>query len=178
VSGAFSKEECQQIIDLGNKLDLSAGKLEDGTVSYNRQSNVGFFIPTEETEWIFERIKNVAEQANDKSFQMELNFFHSIQFTKYEVGDYYDWHMDLILENVPHLLSRKLSMSIILSEPSSFVGGDLLINRTSLNMAVHTVKQEQGAAILFPAFVHHKVTKVEKGERYSLVAWVEGNKFK
>ena len=86
--------------------------------------------------------------------------------------------MDLILENVPQLLSRKLSMSVILSEPSSFEGGDLLINRTSLNMPVHTVKQEQGSVVLFPAFVQHKVTKVEKGERYSLVAWMEGNKFK
>lgn len=178
VSGAFSKEECQQIIELGNKLDLSAGKLEDGSVSYHRQSKVGFFIPTAETEWIFERIKDVAEQANNTSFQMELSFFNSIQFSKYEVGDYFDWHMDLILENVPQLLSRKLSMSVILSEPSSFEGGNLLINRTSLNMPVHTVKQEQGAVVLFPAFVHHKVTKVDKGERYSLVAWMEGNKFK
>lgn len=178
ISGVFSKEECQQIIDLGNKLDLSAGKLEDGSVSYSRHSKVGFFIPEPENDWVFKRIKEVAEMANDQSFQMELNFFNSIQFTKYEIGDYFDWHMDLILENVPFLLSRKLSMSVILSDPSSFEGGDLLINRTSLNMPVHTVKQEQGAVVLFPAFVHHKVTKVEKGERYSLVAWMEGNKFK
>ena len=35
-------------------------------------------------------------------------------------------------------------------------------------------EQTIGSIIVFPSFMYHTVTPVEKGERYSIVAWVSG----
>jgi len=36
----------------------------------------------------------------------------------------------------------------------------------------------QGTALIFPSFIVHKVNPVTKGTRHSLVAWIEGPKWR
>jgi PKHD-type hydroxylase len=40
------------------------------------------------------------------------------------------------------------------------------------------IEQKRGRIILFPSFFLHKVCPVTKGIRKSIVAWVEGPKFR
>ena len=35
-----------------------------------------------------------------------------------------------------------------------------------------------GTVLIFPSFLQHRVTKVTKGSRYSVVGWYEGNDWK
>ena len=35
-----------------------------------------------------------------------------------------------------------------------------------------------GSAVIFPSFINHKVTKLIRGERYTLAIWWYGPKFK
>jgi len=39
---------------------------------------------------------------------------------------------------------------------------------------VRTADQERGTAIIFPAYVMHRVRPITRGVRRSLVAWVSG----
>jgi PKHD-type hydroxylase len=80
-------------------------------------------------------------------------------------------------------LVRKLSVTINLSEPGDYDGG--LLN---FDYGPHctngdrykecTEIKPQGSIIVFPSFLHHQVTPVTKGLRYSLVLWVTGRPFK
>jgi PKHD-type hydroxylase len=70
---------------------------------------------------------------------------------------------------------RKLSLTIQLSDPFSYNGGELHLftgNEPTI------IPKEQGKLISFPSYVLHEVTPVTKGERYSLVAWITGPQFK
>ena len=67
---------------------------------------------------------------------------------------------------------RKLSVSIQLSDPASYEGGDLEINMGSFSK---TAARDKGALIIFPSYALHRVHPVTSGERHSLVAWIVGN---
>jgi PKHD-type hydroxylase len=68
-----------------------------------------------------------------------------------------------------------LSVSIQLTDPSEYEGGDLYLYDEDKGMLMN---KSQGTLILFPSFVLHEVTPITKGERNSLVAWITGPNFK
>ena len=69
---------------------------------------------------------------------------------------------------------RKISMTILLSDPKEFKGGDLEF-MTQGNKPPHLI---QGQAVFFASFIRHRVAKVTKGVRRSLVMWFNGPPFK
>jgi PKHD-type hydroxylase len=73
------------------------------------------------------------------------------------------------------LLPRKLSFSLILSNPNEYIGGDfeILIGKKS-----SPIIQTRGRVIAFPSFVMHRVTPLTSGVRKSIVFWALGPKFK
>ncbi len=77
---------------------------------------------------------------------------------------------------------RKLSMTINLNKPGEYEGGNL---KFDFGPHAHgeryhecTEIRPQGSIIIFPSFIHHQVTPVTKGTRYSLVLWSVGPPFK
>jgi len=98
------------------------------------------------------------------------------QFTVYPKKGFYDWHMDLnAFGQTGDNPIRKISMTLLLSDPSEFTGGDLLFSE----MGEHKpLPLKQGQAIFFASFLRHKVAPVKKGVRKSLVMWFGGPPFK
>ena len=97
----------------------------------------------------------------------------TVQYTQYyENGGHYDWHTD----NGPYPFNtRKISITVQLSDPNEYDGGDLeLWNGGNIK----TVFRGRGATILFPSFIMHRVTPVTQGLRKSLVLWVGGEHYK
>ena len=64
-------------------------------------------------------------------------------------------------------------MTVLLNHPSEFEGGDL-----ELMMPGRFKKIEQGHAIAFASFINHRVNKVTRGVRQSLVVWFGGTPFR
>ena len=98
----------------------------------------------------------------------------STQIGRYKSSDngYYDWHMDAGPPN--NGIQRKLSISILLSDPSEFEGGELQFK----GMEDRKILTKQGSIVVFPSFIEHRVTPVTKGVRYSAVTWAHGPSFK
>jgi PKHD-type hydroxylase len=174
----FSKEECKKIIEIGIKNKLSEGTIAIGkdTIGKDkktRDSKVSWLTPSDELEWMYRRITDVVTELNNRFFKFDLyGFIEGFQFTHYqEPGGKYKKHVDRGL----NFYTRKLSLSIQLSDPDSYKGGDLLLYTEEKPI---TAPREQGKLILFPSFTMHEVKPVTKGERYSLVAWITGPSFK
>jgi len=66
-------------------------------------------------------------------------------------------------------------MTLLLSDPSEFTGGDLLFSEMDDQKPLPL---KQGQAIFFGSFLRHKVAPVKKGVRKSLVMWFGGPPFK
>jgi PKHD-type hydroxylase len=171
----FTKEECEQIIEIGKSLDIVQGGAAgdvDGTI---RKSTISW-IPSssEEYAWVFSKCAGMIIDTNNKFFNFDLTYIENLQFSIYDESDQgrYGRHVDF-----EYMTSgqRKLSFSILLEDPELYTGGDLVLH---YKPQPYTVKREQGVATVFPSTMLHEVTPVTKGTRYSLVGWVVGPRLK
>jgi len=173
----LSKDECKEVIRYAKSLKQSQkGKiLNKGKkiLKQIRDSNVTWLAPDDNITWLYRKITDATLDLNNKYFNFDLHgISESLQFTNYKSpSGHYHKHVD----NAYDFIIRKLSLSIQLTDPESYIGGDLNLylgeNKT-------TMRKQQGDLIAFPSYVLHEVTPVTKGERNSLVAWVTGKQFK
>ena len=82
--------------------------------------------------WIYKEVQPYVRQANASAgWNFEWDYSESCQFTKYNKGQYYDWHCDgwdkpYHAPNTPtHGKIRKLSVTVSLSDPKEYKGGEL-----------------------------------------------------
>ena len=150
-NSAFTPEECDKIIKIGNKNTSTKAGIFGGTDIKTRDSSISWIYPSDDVNWIFERITGIVVNLNKDYFEFDLyGFIEGLQFTHYKSpGGKYTKHVD--------------------------EGGDLLLH---LDKTPVILPREKGKLIAFPSYSLHEVKSVTKGERYSLVAWITGPRFK
>jgi PKHD-type hydroxylase len=172
-NNAFSKEECQTIINIAKNKGLIKGK----TISESdvRDSKISWLYPIDGIDWVFRRVTDITLNLNERFFKFDLfGINEGFQFTNYEApSGKYGKHVDRSI-NFP---VRKLSISIQLTDPKEYEGGELKLYDGDDDKA-NIMDKTQGTLILFPSYVLHEVMPVIKGERNSLVTWVTGKQFK
>ncbi len=170
---AFTPQELDAIIRIGEQIQMDKGVTGGGDNSAVRDSYVSWLFPNEVTGWVFERMAGVVQSVNEQFYRFDLDgFFQGFQFTKYVApGQHYTWHCDRGFG----MGVRKLSVSLLLSDPDDYEGGDLELK---FGEEAQTAERVRGMMTIFPSWSLHRVTPVTKGTRYSLVAWVSGPPFK
>jgi len=129
------------------------------------------FIHRWELPSLFEKLYRVILDQNMMIFKFHLfEMPDVIQYAEYEESSFYNWHMDCGLEEP----TRKLSVSIQLSDPSEYEGGDIEVMTMD---EPFKLPKEKGTVVIFPSFLLHRVTPVTKGTRKSLVMWINGPTF-
>jgi PKHD-type hydroxylase len=121
-------------------------------------------------DWLYERLQQAILRGNERYWNFDLySMPEHIQYTEYhEGGGHYDWHMDM---GDSYLSMRKVSITMQLSHPDEYEGGDLQFMRSQY---VETAPRQFGSVIVFPSYLLHRVTSVTKGTRKSLVLWSGG----
>jgi len=171
-NNAFSKEECATIINIAKDKGLIIGTTKGYTKDV-RDSKISWLYPTDNMDWVFRRVTDIVLDLNNRFFKFDLfGINEGFQFTNYEApSGKYGKHVDRGL-NIP---VRKLSISIQLTNPEEYEGGELYLYDDDKGTLM---AKEQGTLIMFPSYVLHEVMPVTKGTRNSLVTWVTGNQFK
>ena len=175
----FSPKQCQMVIDKGMSL-----KSEDAKVGMNQKPGGGYdpkkrittisWIPFKEMPEMYREIEATMLKANNNHFGFEgMQITEPGQFTHYPVGAFYEWHMVNDVMGIKQSPVRKISMTLLLSDPSTFEGGELEFMSKG-----KTAKLKQGQAIFFASWLQHRVKPVTRGERKSLVMWFGGPPFK
>lgn len=92
-------------------------------------------------------------------------------FNRYDVGMYYQDHVDFSLVGSPSSKIRTdLSMTLFLSGPDEYDGGELVVESVD---GAQTVKLEQNRAIIYPAGQMHRVNPVTHGTRLAAVTTIQ-----
>ena len=143
--------------------------------------------------WIYKEIHPYVHEANKAAgWNFDWQRSESCQFTKYRHNQYYDWHCDSWdrpyqrqqLNDPSNGKIRKLSVTVTLSDPKDYKGGELEFDFRNLDpdKPRKPVKCKEilpkGSLVVFPSFVWHRVCPVKSGERKSLVIWNLGWPFK
>ena len=172
--GELSSEVCNSIIAEGLELDLETAGI-DKTIDTNiRKNKVGWF---EENGWIDNLLFNYVSKTNMlNGWNFHITDKEKPQFTVYESNEFYNWHRDC---DVTRPLQRKISVTVQLSNPFTYEGGDFNIKdywgEKELN--IHPDSKIEGTIIIFASSLLHTVFPVTQGVRYSLVQWYSGPDF-
>jgi len=171
----FSDEQITRIREIGDALPLSSSVIDEGLTNDKvRTSETGWIELTPDTAFIYDALAYIARQLNGQFFDFDLfGFVEHLQYTVYrDKGDHYDWHLD---RGNANMAPRKLSLSLQLSDPSEYEGGDLEIFTATQPLKM---EKKKGLLVAFPSFTLHRVTPVTSGVRRSLVVWLSGPKFR
>ena len=178
---AFSREELHKIENEVTLLDYQrATTLDSSTHTSDRRSNIKWIPHTEDWDWLYHRLMELANIANNEIWGFDLKSApESIQYTEYDASELgkYDWHQDLGPGIASH---RKISITVQLSDSSEYEGGDLCIwqGGASFDENIEYTSRSAGNVTLFPSYLVHSVKPVTKGIRKSFVLWLGGEPFK
>lgn len=175
-NGLFNPEEVEKIRSIWKPELASDAKVNSGDKDLAkdklRQSEIMFIKPVG-NEWIYDRLSTACIQANTGRYKFDITGFQTeLQLASYGARNFFDWHMDF---GTGDLSNRKLSITVQLSDPDEYEGGDL---QFMINQDVFTATKEKGTAIIFPSFALHRVTPITKGCRKSIVGWISGPPYK
>jgi hypothetical protein len=142
-------------------------------------SDVAFF-PLD--HWVTGLLFHFGALANGHAWRFDIRGSQAVQALAYGEGGHYTWHQDSCGLSEGGLI-RKLSVMIPLSSPDEYEGGNFEILSTSGRDGEGQIVQvaeaaKPGSVVVFPAYVQHRVTRITRGFRRSLVAWLTGPPFK
>ena len=143
-----------------------------------RSSSIKWIPPNEQWGWLYEKLMNMIMEANDALWHFDLHCLtDDIQYTEYyaDKGGHYGWHQDM---GPGDMSKRKISLTVQLSDPSEYEGGDLEYFRGGDPEKADKAPRGKGVVFIFPSYIMHRVTKLTKGTRRSFVLWVGGEHYK
>ena len=171
-------------------------RLHGDALNKDKRNSKNAWVPTH--HWTAGFIWHYVERANRENFLYDIRNIdgESMQFTKYGEGEFYGWHNDaglathykpqsvgnrseglandFVNENIE--LVRKLSFVVQLSDPDDYEGGNLQLLDESGR--AYIAPRKRGTVIVFDSRTQHRVLKVKRGVRKSLVGWVVGPRWK
>ena len=181
---------------------MKDSRLHGDLLNKEKRNSRNTWIPTH--HWIAGWLWHYVQKANKTNFLYDLSHIDggSLQYARYAVGEYYGWHNDSSIEvhykptieevssggiinndkfhndklNQKHELIRKLSFSLQLSDPDDYEGGNVQL--LDENNKIYIAPRQRGSIILFDSRTKHRVLKVTKGVRKSIVGWVVGPRWK
>lgn len=130
-------------------------------------------------------VLQIIERAVRESYEFNLTAFPRYMtrpiISRYEVGMFYKGHVD---KPVMHFMDSKLglmpvgsnyvrtdlSMTLFLSDPASYDGGELSFEAPFSNIKV---KLDAGSAVIYPTGNRHQVLPVTRGIRYAAIFWIQ-----
>ena len=178
VTPVFSPAQCQDIINMGESLKKEQAQVgtsqPEGKQDTEKRITTISWIPFKKLPEMYQILETLVHRTNGNHFGFDgIQLAEPAQYTHYPVGGFYGWHTDndVIGKNEPPV--RKISMTLLLSSPNEFEGGDL-----ELMDQGKSAKLKQGQAVFFASFIPHRVIPVTRGERKSLVMWFGGPSFR
>jgi len=158
-------------------------ELGNDTDSYETNNrDIAYLNPEPHTKWIYDILFPLVLEANEKVFHFDIDIVTDpIHYVIYPApttpqmdnGGHLDWHMDT---GAMAVNKRKLAMTVQLSDPKDYDGGDFEIWFGGKQAQI--VPREKGDVIIFPAFCMHRVRPTTRGERRCLVFWTGGRPFR
>jgi|TARA_Y100000034_G_C6755755_1_gene336282 PKHD-type hydroxylase len=174
----FTPDQCRKIIEAGRKqkpqtAQVGMNKPGGGTDTKKRVTTISW-IPFKEMGHMYQDLNTFIQKCNENHFGFgDIRITENAQFTEYPEGGFYDWHMDCDVNMAHEPPVRKISMTLLLNDPSEFEGGELEVMAPG-----KYADMKQGHAIIFASFLNHKVNVVKRGMRQSLVVWFGGKPFR
>jgi PKHD-type hydroxylase len=113
--------------------------------------------------------KALLRDARVQTFAFPRSLRHP-SINRYEAGMSYGPHLDAPILHGAAPMRADVSVTVFLSEPADYAGGELVIGE---GVGAMSVKAAAGDAVLYPSGAIHHVNEVTAGVRLVAVTWIE-----
>jgi len=178
IENAFTQAQLDYIISIGEKEKLKNAEVFEQEQSEKIRKTKVAWIKEEELSKKYPLVDMITRGNKNADWNFQLTGFEPFQYSVYEKGDHYNWHIDSHAKPYDNGLIRKLSFTLCLTD--DYTGGEFELCKPNPSRKKHLYKKfelKKGDMILFPSFVWHKVNPVLSGVRKTLVGWVVGKPF-
>jgi PKHD-type hydroxylase len=165
----FTPDECARVLVAIRALPLEPARADGGFTG--RSGSVAWLYRNRRTAWIFERIERFGLGYAKRHGIDASALAEPLQFAEYGRGAKFEWHIDT---GTPPTARRKITVSTQLSDPAAYDGGDLEFVGEHRSLYARF----QGNAMAFSSALGHRVTRIRRGRRRSLIGWVEGEPYR
>jgi PKHD-type hydroxylase len=165
----------QDVAQLRQKLDSGIwidGASTAGPLAAKVKSNSQYSIESPDYQALSQAIISALEQHPLFVSAALPQHILSPMFNRYSGGETYGNHIDSAIHRDAasgQRIRTDISVTVFLSEPDDYEGGELIIEDT---YGSHEVKLPAGDAIIYPATSLHRVEPVMAGARVASFLWV------
>jgi len=168
VPEVLTSTECQEIInyctDKCSPSNVIMPVDNKSSIAKNIRNSSNTFIAPDELPMIKKVLDCIVAVSSDW-FNFPISTIEPIQYAEYTEGMYYNSHID---SGETLDLDRDISVSVFLASKNQYEGGNLCFLYPTGWVEAN---EQQGSIVIFPSMLIHKVRKVKKGKRCSLVVW-------
>jgi PKHD-type hydroxylase len=179
IKDVLDAETISKVFNIIREAKFVDGRISGGSEQskYNQE-----LYPESET---YVDVLRVIELAVRENYEFHLTAFPRYMtrpiISRYEVGMFYKGHVDKPVMNfmdnkfglMPlgnNYVRSDLSMTLFLSDPASYDGGELSFEAPFSSVKV---KLNAGSAVVYPTGRRHQVLPVTRGIRYAAIFWIQ-----
>ncbi len=167
----LNKEDIHVITDLMATANFHAGTASAGSEAQRVKNNHEMFISDAEVQRLNNLLMNKLIKHPTYLASTFASKIAAPYYAKYTDGMHYGKHIDdPVMGPANQRYRSDISITLFLSEPDSYDGGELII---STAFGEQKVKLNAGDAVLYPSSSTHEVAKVTRGERLVAVTWLQ-----
>ncbi len=170
IDQVLNTEQLEEIHCLLKEAEFVDGKLTAGRYAKTVKNNYQLKGDTEVAQKVREVVHNAIAQNPLFKAAVRPKTIRPIVFSRYEPGMSYGWHTDNAIMGERELVRSDVSLTLFLSEPDTYQGGELVIDTT---LEEKLFKLAAGSMIVYPSTFLHEVTEVTQGIRLAAVTWVQ-----
>lgn len=170
IPNVLTSEELNSVVSSLDASDFVDGKTTAGWHAKLVKQNTQLKNEASYSQDLKEIIKTALRRNPLFQIAVQPRLIHSMLFSRYESGMSYGSHIDNALMGGQDFWRSDVSLTLFLSSPSSYGGGELVIEGVE---GETTFKLEAGSAIVYPSSTLHRVNPVTEGVRLVAVAWVQ-----
>ena len=179
IKNVLDTKTISKVFNIVREARFVDGRISGGT---ERDTNNQELFP--ESEKYLDLLR-VIELGVRENYEFNLTAFPRYMtrpiISRYEVGMFYKGHVDKPVMNFMETKSglmplgnnyvrSDLSMTLFLSDPASYDGGELSFEVPFNNVKV---KLDAGSAVVYPTGSRHQVLPVTRGIRYAAIFWIQ-----
>lgn len=171
ISNVLMPDQIDEIITQLKTAQFVDGKLTAGRYAKQVKQNLQLSSQSDQAN----QIKGAIAQALQRNPLLQIaarpKVIRPVLISRYEPGMTYGSHVDnALMKNGQTSMRTDLSLTLFLSSPSTYEGGELTIET---HHGEESFKLDAGAMVLYPSSTLHRVEPVTQGIRLVAVSWIQ-----
>jgi PKHD-type hydroxylase len=170
IANVLTPEELDFVVSSLDATDFVDGKTTAGWHARLVKQNTQLKSKAAYAQDLRDRVKTALMRNALFQIAVQPKVVHSMIFSRYEAGMSYGRHVDNALMGKQEFIRSDVSLTLFLSDPSTYGGGELVIENIEGERAF---KLEAGSVVVYPSSALHRVEPVTSGNRLVAVSWVQ-----